>query len=96
MFNYARMEEFLQEISRTVARQRRRGPHAVTVNHGTGLKGRLGGHTAGSYRRDTPSLEELREYAIYDDTAPVVLGQHRGTAIGGRFSRTKTAVFLGR
>ena len=107
MFNYARMEEFLEEAPKVLDRQRRRGYHTVTVEHGAGLKGKLGGHTAGSYRRDTPSFDELREFAIYDDRLrflvlggdtkePIVLEQHRGTAIGGRFSRTKTAVFLGR
>jgi len=67
----------------------------------------LGGHTAASYKRNVVAFHEMTEYLAYDNSVtlfvlgaetdePVVMEQIRGTFIGGRSSRWKTAVFLGR
>jgi hypothetical protein len=79
----------------------------VTVRHGKAFFATLGGHTAGTFGRDTVSFPEMTAFLEYDDGVdllvlgalsddPVVLQQIRGTFIGGRFSRAKTAIFLGR
>jgi len=108
MFNWAKMEEVLAEGPKMCERAKRNlRAHTVMIQHGRDFLGTMGGFTAGNYRRDTVDFAEMHQFMVYDNKVrllvlggdtldPVVLSQDRGTFIGGRFSRAKTVIFLGR